>query len=502
MNRVARLLMLVPVLLTCPGWAEDLPAYRLGEEATNDVITTKRLLVVDEEATRAIQDEEAAKIPLFVVYSTNHAAFIESEVWQAVTRLREEFLAVLQARYGTHRLQPEVIASQGFQDIAEQFLAVNPGPPVPAQALSRWAGSATGEEFLESWFAPLRQVLSRPVCPDELPGGGPIPDHLPLNLTPVADLAWFVKEGYALSNATRTSSGDLIPLSTARRALRAAFPDGDAASTGFMVEQLQPNCRFDTNLTQRAKAFAVSGLVRMRQFEPGEVVIRKGQRIDEPALAALSEMREAAKVVHLEQQLAVNRVSVQLLGERNLWLAGLLGGTGLVFVLLLVRSHRLRRRALMPVLSSSLVPAAPETRSFIEANVVEAPPGEEEQWRRRALEAERHVERVQRLARSSLMPHLAQQLKDNVVQQLATQMDDMLEVQAAVAEQLAAMEERLERVQAPLQDRLRAYEQRITELQLELAQRGQENQVLLRARIEALRWQLDQERARAHAGAN
>jgi hypothetical protein len=240
----------------------------------------------------------------------------------------------------------------------------------------------------------------------------------------------------------------------------------------------------------------------MQQFEPGEVVIRKGERIDAQALASLTEMREAAKVTQLEQQLAVKQVAVQLHSERNVWLAGLLGAAALGLLSLWAWSHRRRRRELLPVLSSSVVHPATATAGLVEATVVEAPPGEEEEWRRRALEAERRIERVQRLARSSLMPHLAQQLKDSVVQQLASQMDDMLDVQAAVADQLAAMEERLERMQAPLQERLRAYEQRISELEQELTQRGQENQVLLRARIEALRWQMDQERAKANVGAN
>ncbi len=489
-------------LVASRAFAEELPAYRLGDDATNDVITTRRLLVVDEQATAAIRAAEARKVAPFVVYSTNQAARIENEVRLAVTRMREEFLGSLQARYGTRRLTPEVLESQGFQEIVEQFQSTSPGPPVPRQALFRWAEGAGGEEFLKSWFAPLRQALAQPVCPERIPQGIRLRDNLKLSLTTVADLSLFVKEGFAFSNNVAVFGTNLVPLSAAQRTLRAAFPDPDAPHATFMVKQLQPNCRFDTNLTQRVKEFVGAGLVRMRQFEPGEVVIRKGQRIDEQALAALTEMREAAKVVQLEQQLAVNKVAVQLHSERNVWMAGLLGVAALGLVVLLVWSHRRRRRELMPVLSSSIMHQAAGTEGLVEATVVEAPPGEEEEWRRRALEAERRIERVQRLARSSLMPHLAQQLKDNVVQQLATQMDDMLDVQAAVADQLAAMEERLERMHAPLQERLHAYEQRISELELELTQRGQENRVLLRARIEALRWQMDQERAQAQVGAN
>jgi siroheme synthase (precorrin-2 oxidase/ferrochelatase) len=314
-------------------------------------------------------------------------------------------------------------------------------------------------------------------------------------MTQVDDLAVFVKEDFALSNSVRTYGSNLVLLSSARRELRESLPPKRGAVNSFLVKQLQPNCRFDTNLTERVKELAVSGLVRMKPYEPGEAVIRKGQEIDEKALAVLAEIRERARVVSLERQVAVNQVSVQLLGERNLWLVGLLGITGLVLVWVVVRSRRRRRQELSPVLSSTLVHAGAEDEGLPAATFVEVPPAEQEGWQRRALEAERRAERASALAHSSLMPHLAQQLKDSVVQHLAAQMDDLLEVQTAAAEQLAVMQERLERMQAPLQERLRQYEQRISELEVELSQRGQENQLLLHARIEALRWQIDQEKS-------
>jgi len=490
-------LVILSAIFAVRGGATELPAYRLGDVATNDVIATTSLLVVDEDTTTEIRSREAGKIDPFVVFSTNHAAFIEKEIRRSVTRMREDFLALLQADYGTRRLLPEVIESNGFQERVAAFLSTSPGPPVPPEILFGWAAGRSEEVFLEDWFTPLREVMLEPIRPDRLPDGVAQSERTRLCLVPVNDLGRLVKERFALSNNIPATVADLVPLANVQHDLQESFPEEETAVGSFMVKQLRPNCRFDADLTRRVRDFAVSGLVQMKRFEPGEVVIRKGQVIDEPALAALAEMHERAKLSDLEQQLAVGKVAVQLLSERNLWLAGLLGGTGFLLVVVLVWANRRKRRDLLPVLSSSFVHQGAGEEGWAEATVVDAQPAGSGGWQHRALEAERRADRAATLARSNLIPHLAQQLKDNLVQQLAAQVDDMMDVQAAVADQLSSMEERLERMHAPLQERLRVYEQRISELEGELAQRGQENQLLLRARIEALRWQMEQERSGA-----
>lgn len=494
-NGTATLLAFGIALAALGSRASELPSYGMGDVVTNDLITMRRLLVVAEQATAEIRDREAQKIDLFVVYSTNHAAFIEGEIRGAVTRMQDEFLGVLQENYGTTHLTPEVIGSRSFVEIMELFMATSPGPPVPPAILPLWAQGRSDAGFLEAWFVPLRQVMSEPIAPDRFPAGQSMRGDTRLRLVSVDDLQVFVKEEGALSNSVPSVSRNLIPLAAARRDLHDAFYNRRAVVASFMVNQLQPNCRLDTNLTQRVKDFTVAGLVQMKQFEPGEVVLRKGRVVDSQALVALAEMRENVKVVSLEQQVAVDKVAVQLLSERSLWLAGLLGSTALVLAWVMIRSHRRqRRRELVPVLSSSFIHQGAEEEGLTGAIIVDAPPAVGEDWRRRALDAEQHAAQAKTLARSNLMPHLAEQLKDNAVQQLAAQVDDMLNVQAAVSEQMDGLEKRLEHMHAPLQERLRAYEQRISELEQDLAHRGQENQVLLRSRIEALREQMDQEK--------
>ncbi|MCU0789233.1 MAG: hypothetical protein MUC91_13795, partial [Verrucomicrobia bacterium] len=466
------LVLLLPLALSIACRAEDAPAYRLGDVATNNVFTHTRLLVVDDEATGILREREAAKIDLFVVYSTNHAAFLRSNASLSIQKMRGEFLNVLRSNFGTDRLTPEIIQGDTFKDLLDRFLILNPGPPVPRETFPLWAAGERGEDYLENWCAPLEDVLRVPVRHNALPPGVRWGPSRTVNLVQVDDLRTYVKEAVALATSKPFSANRLVSLGTARMNLRAACSNQGPAVTSFLLDLLEPNCRVDTNLTGRARDLAVSGLTQMKQFEPGEVVVREGQTIDTQALAALTAMREQAKVTALEKEVAVKAVSVQLLGERNLWLIGLLGSTACALIGVLVWAQRRRRRELTPVLSTSIIHQSAGSDGWDGTTVVDALPDEAGHWRRRALEAERQAERAKELARSKLMPQFARQFKDNVVQQMASQMDEMIGVQAEVAKHMASLEARLERIQAPLQERLQTYERRISELELELTRRG------------------------------
>ncbi|MGA9776973.1 MAG: hypothetical protein ACLPRE_08715 [Limisphaerales bacterium] len=127
---------------------------------------------------------------------------------------------------------------------------------------------------------------------------------------------------------------------------------------------------------------------------------------------------------------------------------------------------------------------------------VEADPSRTEAaiWRQRALEAERRAEQAQAATRANLAPHLAQVLKETVVQELATQRRELLKAQEEAAQEIAAMIHRFDSVQAPLQERLHSYETRIQELERELTALNEENRELLKLKIDMIRRQLEVER--------
>jgi hypothetical protein len=93
-----------------------------------------------------------------------------------------------------------------------------------------------------------------------------------------------------------------------------------------------------------------------------------------------------------------------------------------------------------------------------------------------------------------IAPHLAQALKDAVVQELAAQRRELLAAQHTAAAELTELARRLEAVQTPMFERLRAYEQRIAELEKELGEQSKENRELLKMKIDLLREQIEKER--------
>ena len=135
-------------------------------------------------------------------------------------------------------------------------------------------------------------------------------------------------------------------------------------------------------------------------------------------------------------------------------------------------------------------------RSLVQPPPAEVTPvnAEVEVWRKRAFDAERRADQAQAAARASLAPHLAQMLKETVVQELATQRRELLQAQEEAALEIAGMIRRFDSVQAPLQDRLRSYEARIQELEKELSALNEENRELLKLKIEMIRHQLEVER--------
>jgi len=120
----------------------------------------------------------------------------------------------------------------------------------------------------------------------------------------------------------------------------------------------------------------------------------------------------------------------------------------------------------------------------------------EEIWRQRAIEAERRAEQALAAARADLTPHLAQALKEALVQELAIQRRELLQAQQIAITEIAQMAHRLDELKAPMQERLRSYETRIQELEKELAARSEENRELLKLKIEMVRHQLELERTR------
>jgi hypothetical protein len=99
-------------------------------------------------------------------------------------------------------------------------------------------------------------------------------------------------------------------------------------------------------------------------------------------------------------------------------------------------------------------------------------------------------------AYAGLVPHLAQAVKEAVVQELTAQRRELLMAQQKATAEITELVHRLDQLQMPMQERLQTYETRIAELEKELAARSDENRELLKLKIEMIRGQLEAERTR------
>jgi hypothetical protein len=126
----------------------------------------------------------------------------------------------------------------------------------------------------------------------------------------------------------------------------------------------------------------------------------------------------------------------------------------------------------------------------------------DDEWRRRALEAEARAEQAQAALKAGLAPQLAEFLKEAVVQGLAAQRNELLNAQQCAALEISELVQRLDELKAPMQDRLRSYEERIAELEKDLAERNEENRELLKLKVEMMRHHLETERSRSRVDFN
>jgi hypothetical protein len=275
------------------------------------------------------------------------------------------------------------------------------------------------------------------------------------------------------------AASSLLSVTRARRLIESHFPADQIEVGRYVASHVRFNAAPDPEATEALRARRMEGVTANDSFEAGQLVVRRGQRIDRAALAALAAMREKSVIGTLQTKLAAEQSVAGRITQQTYWIAGGLLGVGAILALIL---WRLRGRP-----STALVTAEG-------ANLAGGAGG----WRDRALIAEGKAERAQQAIRSGVMGWM----RERILQNLFRQRERLLTAQEKAEQEMRELEQRLGQLQAPLQDRIRAYERRIEELERELAEKGEENRQLIGARIAVARQQLRTERERDGFGAN
>ena len=494
-NRCRRFSLLLALTLLAGGVlsAKELGDYRVGDKVEEDIISTTKLSFVDVEGTQAQRDREAQRVPVILRYFPSAADEVEAQFRQAFAKTQEQFLGSVNKAFGHVPLSGGEIDSLKFESLAMLFQKQNESFPVSTNRAALWAAGDYDKGYQEFLATELRQAMAPVIHPEVIPENFRF--GATVRVIPVANKNEPISEQEAVKTNHNFSRTNFASLVIVRRNFINRFSGEDRDVAKFLVNLLEPNSAIDEAITQKLRDERVADVWVVCNFEPGQVVARRGQVIDRKTMTAIEQLKDKAVVGKLQELQAKQQAAVgelqQLVAEnktkdsqaqqRLLWVLAAL--TAVVLMLAGAVWQLARRKQ-------------PETLMPVPAN------GGAGDWQQRALAAEQRTQILQNAARAGLLSHLQQWFSRMLTQRLISQRRLLLETHDNAAAEMAALEARLEKVQAPLQVRLAAYEHRIAELEKELAVRGEENRELLKAKIETMRKQLEAERGKNRVSFN
>jgi hypothetical protein len=471
----------VTLLSIFPLAAKEPADYRVGDTAEEDVTTPIPLAVIDAEATRALKERESRRGIIVFCFYPDRAVEAEAAFHSAFTRTRSNFLNAVELVFHRRRLGLEELSSTNFQEFLPAFQKQNNLFPVEMTLAALWVGGQSDEPFEAQLLEQLRQTMRSPVRSDYVPPGIKVGTTVRLltitnTVTPTVEMA--ADLGRNLNKTNLTS----IPRS--KMELQDRFPAQETKVAKYVATFIKPNCFIDVELTHSLQLKNIEALWTGDNYAAGQLIVKRGQVVDQKIKAALDELKEKTAASRLHQIIADNRLKAAQAHKRT-WL--LIAGFSAGFVISIAVVWRLARRRLRPALLPLKIAGDDLVLS------AGAPGG---LWERRALMAEQRAQRAHAVLRAGLLPHLAHLLKTTLVRGLISQRSSLLNAQLMAAAEMAELERRLDELQAPLQERMRVYEKRIEELEKALAAKGEENRELIKAKIQLAKQQLVAQRTR------
>ena len=491
-------LLWLAAALVLPGILRaEIPAYKLGDVATQEVVTPVALTVINPESTQALRDKEARRTPPIIRFRAQssdeaeaalHAAFISAR-----TNFNTAFDRVTNSEPSGEHASEDVLLLRAVEITrrrTNRFPLLDELAPV-------WARNGSDATAQNGLVEILRKAMSQPIISGKVPAMfGP---KSALTLVPVSQLDQSLTVNDVQQRGRIERNLHAMTLVNARSQMLKEFAQDQQETGKFLAKFITTNAVPEAELTQLIRTRQTEGLCVTDTYQAGEVIARTGQTIDAKTLAALDAMREKSAIATLQdkldqqQQTAATSATVSKLLD-NLqqkldqqkqqapaardWplVAWIGGGFGLVVGLLALILWRIRSRkqsSLLPVLAA-------------EAGTVEL------DWRERAVLAEARAAEAHHLMKGEFM----QWMREKLIQGLFHQRAELLSAQQNAEAEMRRLEQRLEQLQAPLQERISAYEKRIVELERDLAVKGEENRELIKAKITLAKHQLSLERER------
>ncbi|MFM2295512.1 MAG: extracellular [Verrucomicrobiota bacterium] len=458
MNRAASLLTAAFVSLTFTASAKNLDAYRIGDVAETDLTATVPLTVTDAAQTEIIRAQAAEKIPAVFHVQPAVAPEVEAAFQKSFADSRERFLNALEKKFH-YRKFDGLKADEALLTFCDTFDAAKKYFPGDAPLYLAWARGEPGDDTAALLAAKLHETMAQRIRPNALAA----------ELKATLRVKLLAPDG----SAEEFPRAALVTLDRARTNLHAQLAPGIARYlTGFV----RPNCTPDAALTAQARTAQLASLVAAKHFEPGEIIVHRGETITAQTKLALDELR--ARTPALASAPAAKPVATAAApvaptpvknNSRALWLAGGVAVGALVLANLFLV---LRRKK------------SPDDLALATTD----------DWRSRALDAERRADRATAMVRADLTTQIAKTLTHDLVKKIVEQRNDLLDTQQQAEAEMNALAARLENLDTPAQRQF--YEQRIADLEKQLADKSAQNRALLEEQIKAARSQLAQSKNR------
>lgn len=444
------------------------PDWRIGAAAERDLFAPADLLIRDPDAEAQLRTRAEDSVSSIYRFDPTLADGAAAELEKAFAESREVFRKDLAAEFGAVPLTSAQVTSDAFRTFRKKWSDGTSLFP-PKFAIARaWALGQPGDEHL----GPYREKLVRtmretflaeePAAPDAAVG----PAEVRVVTVKSSDEA--VTAAQVATSAATVRRAQILSLAQARDVMRDSMVREDWPAARFLGRRLRPNTLFEAALTRAEReSRARESAPAPERILAGRAIVRVGETITPRHYAALGELKRvlandpvaaAAFTAQIRGEPPPEPVAVQPVAPWMNWtfMVVLPVAFGILAVALLVAVILLFRR----------------TRR--------AGPGT-------ALEV-----------RGSENNTVATALRDEAVQRLYTQRQDLLAGQHASSSEVESLEQRIARLQPQLQQRLRLYAARVAALEAELARvRGADQAAKVRDELDLARQERDAELARA-----
>lgn len=529
---VKRLLCLCAALIGLSVMAKDLPVYKVGDKAPDDLTATMPFDVVNAASTAALKASRADETPAIYRADSGLTNVIIAKFFAAFNEAHSNFINAVVTTYHQPSIDNGMIVSTDFGYFVTAFNVENKKFPVTAELAVLWARGDSGAALRDKWLDSLLQAMSSHVRADKPPAGFAV--HRTIRIIPVTSLDQTLSLTSVRERSTTVTTTNIPTITHWRTVYRSQFSQVEQPLARVLANFIQPDCTPDVALTAQERDLATRQLVVSDHFDAGQIIVHRGQTIDAQAKAALDALNEKLIPGALNQQIAVeHQTAVQehqlaVQAQQTAQLAQQQASQAQEQAQSAHTAAQLAEQAQKQALSDrdfAQSQAQQAQQAALATQAAAMKMRQHDEWllagsatagivflvlmwllRRPptpvgavAVTAPAKLQRMEKPApipATDLAPYLAQTLKEAVVQGLAAQRAELLEAQRMAAMEINELVQRLDQLQTPMQERLRAYQDRIQELQKELSQRTEENRELLKMKIEMMRRQLESERTR------